>query len=204
MALTLQLGVGPLGADRVRRAVDARIREVQAAVQDLEGMPPTARPYLRERLLARIPRLGLMTESDGKTLADPSNEPFRQAPAWVEPGFHGLIEVGDNLYIAARTNSVFGFLPLTLEELNTLTGEAIHVAAIAMGRDDLTVHGSEVTITTRGVSRAVQPRLAPARGFWDLVAVGVVPWIAPSETAQSSVAGRLLMLNNRRVLIHYV
>jgi sigma-B regulation protein RsbU (phosphoserine phosphatase) len=190
MALTLRLGVGPLGADRVRRAVDARIREVQAAVQDLEGMPPATRSCLRERLLARIPRLGLIIESDGKTPADPSNGPFRQAPAWVEPGFQGLIEVGDHLYIAARTNSVFAFFPLTLEELNALTGEAIHVAAIAMGSDDLLVktdsNGHGVTIIRRGVTRVVEPRLGPSRGFWDIVGVGVVPWSAPSETKRKN------------------
>lgn len=186
IVLTLQFGLGPLGADRVRHVLDARIREVQAAAQDIDGMPPATRSYLLERVFARIPRLGVVIESDGKTLLDPPDGPFREAPAWLEPRFHGLIEVGDSLYIAAKTDSVFAFLPLTLEELNTLTGEAVNVAAIAMGDDYLNVqpdsNGRGVTITTRGVKRVVQPHLRPPRGFWDIVGAGSVPWSAPSET----------------------
>lgn len=184
--LTVESGLGPLGADRVRRVLDTRIREVQAAAQDIDGMPPATRSYLLERVLARIPRLGAVIELDGKTLVEPPDGPFREAPAWIEPGFRGLIEIGDSLYIAAKTNSVFAFFPLTLEELNTLTGEAVNVAAIAMGDDDLNMQpdskGRGVTITTRGVKRVVEPHLRPPRGFWDIVGAGGVPWNAPTQT----------------------
>lgn len=190
--LTVETGLGPLGADRVRRVLDTRIREVQSAAQDIEGMPPATRSYLLERVLARIPRLGAVIELDGKTLVVPSDGPFREVPAWVEPSFHGLIEVGDGLYIAARTDSVFAFLPLTLEELNALTGEAVNVAAIAMGDQDLNVQpdskGRGVTITTRGVKRPVQPHLRPPRGFWDIVGASGVPRSALSPTKRSQIA----------------
>jgi HAMP domain-containing protein len=190
IVLTVESGLGPLGADRVRRVLDARIREVQAAAQDIDGMPPATRSTLLQRVHARIPRLGAVIELDGKPLVDPPDGPFREAPAWVEPRFHGLIQVGDSLYIAAKIDSVFAFLPLTLEELNTLTGEAVHVAAIALGDSDLNVQpdskGRGVTITTRGVKRDVQPGLRPPRGFWDIVGAGGVPWSAPSEKKRRS------------------
>lgn len=73
--LTLELGLGPLGADRVRRVLETRILEVQAAAQDIDATPAAARSYVRERVLARIPRLGMVVEADGKAVADPPNGP---------------------------------------------------------------------------------------------------------------------------------
>jgi sigma-B regulation protein RsbU (phosphoserine phosphatase) len=188
--LTLELGLGQLTADRVKRALDARIGEVQAAAQDIDQTPPIVSSFLRKRLFARMPRLGVVIEVNGDTLVDPPDGPFRTSPAWVEPGFQGLIQVGDSVYIAAKRSAVFTFLPLTLEELDTLTGEAIDVAGIGMGDDDVNVQtdpsGRGVTITSKGVKRVVQSRLRPPRGFWDIVVVGGLPWKAPSEAKRKN------------------
>ena len=134
--LVLRLSLGQLAADRVKRALDARIGEVQAAARDIDQTPPIVSSYLRKRLFARMPRLGVVIEFNGETLAAPPGGPFRTSPAWVEPGFQGLIQVGDSLYIAARRSAVFTFLPLTLEELDAITGQAINVPDIATGDDD--------------------------------------------------------------------
>ena len=183
--LTVELSLGQLAADRVKRALDARIGEVQAAAQDIDQAPPIVSSNLSKRLFARMPRLGVVLESNGDTLVDPPDGPFRTSPAWVEPGFRGLIQVGDSLYIAAKSSAVFAFLPLTLEELNALTGEAINIADIGMGDDYVNIqsdpNGRGVTISSKGVKRVVQARLRPARGFWDIVVVGGLPWKAPSE-----------------------
>jgi sigma-B regulation protein RsbU (phosphoserine phosphatase) len=190
IVVTLELSLGQLAADRVKRALAARIGEVQAAAQDINQAPPIVSSDLRKRLFARMPRLGVVLESNGAPLVDPPDGPFRTSPAWVEPGFQGLIEVGDRLYIAAKRSAVFTFLPLTLEDLNTLTGEAINVAGIGMGDDDVNIqsdrNGGGVTISSKGVKRVVQARLKPPRGFWDIVVVGGLPWTAPTETKRKN------------------
>ena len=109
IAVMLELSLPQVAADRVKRALDARIGEVQAAAQDLDQAPPIVSSYLRKRLFARIPRLGVVVESKGETLVDPPDGPFRTPPAWVEPGFQGLIQVGDSLYIVAKTRACLPF-----------------------------------------------------------------------------------------------
>ena len=185
IVVTLELSLGQIAADRVKRALDARIGEVQAAAQDIDQTPPMVSSELRKRLFARMPRVGVVMESNGPALVDPADSPFRTSPAWLAPDFHGLIQVGDHLYIAAKRSTVFVFLPLTLEELNTLTGESINVAGIGMGDDDVNIqsdpNGRGVTISSNGIKRVVQAHLKPPRGFWDIVVVGGLPWTAPTE-----------------------
>jgi hypothetical protein len=153
IVVVLELSLGQLAADRVKRALDAKIGEVQGAGQDIDQTPPIVSSYLRKRLFARMPRLGVVIEFNGETLADPPDGPFRTAPAWVEPGFQGLIQVGDSLYIAAKRSAVFTFLPLTLDELNALTGEAINVADIATGGDDVNVQMDPTGAASRSARR---------------------------------------------------
>jgi sigma-B regulation protein RsbU (phosphoserine phosphatase) len=190
IVVALELSLGQLAADRVKRVLDARIGEVQAAAQDMNQVAPNASSDLRKRLFARMPQLGLVLESNGVALVDPPDGPFRRSPAWVEAGFDGLIQVGDRLYIAAKRSAVFVFLPLTLEELNALTGETVNVADIGMGDDDVNIqsdrNGRGVTIKSNGVKRSVQARLRPPRGFWDIVVVGGLPWTAPIETKRKN------------------
>jgi sigma-B regulation protein RsbU (phosphoserine phosphatase) len=187
IVVTLQLSLGQLAADRVKRVLDAKIGEVQAAAEDLDQAPPIVSSYLRKRLLARMPRLGVITELHGETLADPPDGPFRTSPAWIEPDFQGLIEAADSIYIAAKRSGAFTYLPLTVDELNILTGEAINVAHIGTGNDNVNVRGNEVTVTSKGVTRVVQPRLRPPRGYWDIVVVGPLSLRAPSETKRRNV-----------------
>ena len=185
IVIMLELSLGQLAADRVKRALDAKVGEVQAAAQDIDQAPPIVSSYLRERLFARMPRLGVVLESDGETLVDPPDGPFRTAPTWIEPGFQGLIQVGNSLYIAVKSSAAFAFLPLTLEELNAITGETLNIADIATGDEDMNVE-TDVTITSKGVKRVVGPRLRPPRGFWDIVVVGSVSRNAPSASKRKN------------------
>jgi sigma-B regulation protein RsbU (phosphoserine phosphatase) len=197
LTLTTELLVGQIATQRVRQDLEARVKSVRSAAQNLTlAASNGAKADVLEGIREVVPNLEAVVQVNGDALRLPLDGQFQAAPAWIAPGFSGLFESGEHYFIGANARDknarTFAYLPLDRLALASITPGVVSVPEVLRGNVTTIFYfglsGNSISVDESGVRREIVPAgLAPPRGWWDVPVAGLLAWKVQSSSGTANV-----------------
>jgi sigma-B regulation protein RsbU (phosphoserine phosphatase) len=197
LTLTTELLVGQIATQRVRQDLEARVNSVRSAAQNLTlAASHGAKADVLEGIRQVLPNLEMVVQVNGDALRLPSDGQFQAAPAWIAPGFSGLLESGEHYFIGANAGDknvqTFAYVPLDRLALASITPGVVSVPEVLRGNVTTIFYfglsGNSISVDESGVRREIVPAgLEPPRGWWDVPVAGLLAWKVQSSSGTANV-----------------
>jgi phosphoserine phosphatase RsbU/P len=197
LIIVAHLLLGQMATQRVREELEARIESVRDTAQNLAtAASHGAKAEQLDEIRQRVPNAAAAIKVDGNPLPLPQSGQLQATPAWITPGFRGILESDDRFFIAADVRDgnteAFAYIPLDQQALASLAPGVVSVPEVLHGNVSTTLRfrlvGNSISVQENGASRDLNPSgLGQPRGWWDVPVASLLPWPSQSSSGAEDV-----------------